>query len=90
MFADVSIQGSVHEGLTVPSEAIILTEDGKRIVKVVGENEYQPVSIRTGIKSGGKTEVLEGLKAGDKIVVSSQFLLDSESNLQASFRRLSE
>lgn len=90
MFANVSIQGTVHENLVVPNEAIILAENGKRIVKVTSDNEYQPVTIRTGIKSGGKTEVLEGLKAGDKIVVSSQFLLDSESNLQASFRRLSE
>ena len=90
MFANVTIQGTVHDSLVVPNEAIILAEGGKRVVKVTGENEYQPVTIRTGIKSGGKTEVLEGLKAGDKIVVSSQFLLDSESNLQASFRRLSE
>ncbi len=90
MFADVSIQGTVHEALTVPNEAIILSEEGKRIVKVTGDNEYQPITVRTGIKSGGKTEILEGLAEGDKIVVSSQFLLDSESNLQASFRRLSE
>ena len=90
MFANVSIQGNVHEAITVPNEAIILSEEGKLIVKVMGDNKYQPVPIRTGIKSDGKTEVLEGLSAGDKIVVSSQFLLDSESNLQASFRRLSE
>ncbi len=90
MFANVNIQGSVREALVIPNEAIILAEDGKRVVKVVGENKYQPVRIRTGIKSNGKTEVLEGLQEGDKIVISSQFLLDSESNLQASFRRLSE
>jgi Cu(I)/Ag(I) efflux system membrane fusion protein len=42
------------------------------------------------MKSRGQVEVLKGLKAEDKIVVSGQFMLDSESNLQASFRRLSE
>jgi len=45
--------------------------------------------ITIGMKSQGQAEVLQGLKIGDKVVVSGQFMLDSEPNLQASFRRLS-
>ncbi len=90
MFADVRMQGNPIKRLVIPNEAIIFSAAGKRVVKQVGKHSYQPIEIKTGIHSQGKTEILSGLKAGDKIVISSQFLLDSESNLQASFNRLSE
>ncbi len=90
MFADVMLYSSPKKALTVPSEAIIYDETGPRIIKVIGEHSYQPIPIKIGIKSRGQVEILQGLKADDKVVVSGQFMLDSESNLQASFRRLSE
>lgn len=88
MFVDVRIYDETRKALAVPKEAVIPAEDGDRVVKVVAEGEYTPVTITTGMKSGDYVEVLDGLKAGDEIVVSGQFLLDSESNLQASFRRM--
>ncbi len=90
MFADIRMQGNPIKRLVIPNEAIIFSAAGKRVVKQVGKHRYQPIEIKTGIHSQGKTEILSGLKAGDKVVISSQFLLDSESNLQASFNRLSE
>ena len=90
MFADVSIHGKPRQRLAIPNEAIIPSSEGKRVVKKISKEDYQPIVVKTGIKSQGKTEILSGLKAGDEIVISSQFLLDSESNLQASFNRLSE
>jgi Cu(I)/Ag(I) efflux system membrane fusion protein len=90
MFANVTIHSTPHKQLAISNEAIIFTSTGKRVIKRVGKQRYQPITIKTGIKSQGKTEILAGLKAGDRIVISSQFLLDSESNLQASFNRLSE
>jgi len=90
MFADVTIHSAPKKALTIPLEAIIYDEIGARIVKVIGEHRYQPIPITIGMKSRGQAEVLQGLKVGDKVVVSGQFMLDSESNLQASFRRLSE
>ncbi len=90
MFADVKIYSKVKKALAIPMEAVIYDEASPRIVKVVGELQYKPVAIKIGIKSKGQAEVLEGLEEGDKVVVSGQFMLDSESNLQASFRRLSE
>jgi len=45
--------------------------------------------VSTGMKGGGKVEVLAGLEEGEEVVVSGQFLIDSEASLQASFRRLS-
>jgi len=90
MFADVRIHTRPKQRLVIPNEAIIPSADGKRVVKQIAKARYQPIMIKTGIKSQGQTEILAGLKAGDRIVISSQFLLDSESNLQASFNRLSE
>ena len=54
----------------------------------IGQPHVKPVRVRIGIETGNMVEITSGLKAGDRIVVSAQFLIDSESNLQASFRRM--
>ena len=94
MFADVSIINSSKQVLSVPAEAIIYYENSPRIVKVISDEgaksiKYQPFEIKTGMKSGGMVEIIEGLAEGDRVVASGQFMIDSESNLKASFRRLS-
>lgn len=91
MFVEAVIYGGPkRDVLIVPREALILTGERKMIVKVVGENSFQPVEVETGMWQGDSVEVLSGLHEGDEVVLSGQFLIDSESNLQASFRRLSE
>ena len=90
MFADITLYSAHKHALAVPSEAIIYYENSTRIVKVVGKHKYKPVEVKVGMRSEGQVEILEGLQEDDKIVVSGQFMLDSESNLQASFRRLAE
>lgn len=89
MFADVTLFTHDKQALTVPAESIIYYENSPRLVKVVAENKYQPIEVKIGMKSNGQVEILEGIEAGDKILVSGQFMIDSESNLQASFRRMS-
>ena len=88
MFADVTLFTNDKQVLTVPAEAIIYYENSPRVVKVIAENKYQPVEVKIGMKSEGKVEIIQGIEAGDDILVSGQFMIDSESNLQASFRRL--
>ena len=88
MFADVTLFTNDKQALTVPSEAIIYYENSPRVVKVIAENKYQPVEVKIGMKSNGRVEIVEGIENGDDILVSGQFMIDSESNLQASFRRL--
>ncbi len=89
MFADVTLFSRSKQALTVPAEALIYYEKSPRLVKVVAQNKYQPVEVKVGMKSDGKVEIIQGIKEGDKILASGQFMIDSESNLQASFRRLS-
>jgi len=88
MFAHVSIVGqALKHVLLVPSDSVIRTGEGDRVVVMRGDNRFQPVSVVAGEASGGLTEIRSGLQDGDKVVASGQFLIDSESNLQAGFRR---
>lgn len=81
MFASVALNQDSRDALLVPSEAVIRT--GKRtLVMVAGEGgRFQPAEVRTGAEGGGKTEILEGLSGGEKVVASGQFLIDSEASL---------
>lgn len=91
MFANVKIISRPATGiLAIPREALIPTGDGYRVVKVTEKNHYKPVKVKVGLKTDSSVEILEGLEADDQIVLSGQFLIDSESNLQASFMRMSQ
>ena len=81
MFATVRLGGADRPALLVPSEAVIRT--GRRtLVMVAGPGgRYLPAEVKTGREGGGRTEVLAGLSAGEKVVASGQFLLDSEASL---------
>lgn len=90
MYGEVRIIGAPRpNALTVPREALIRAENGERVVLDVGDGHFRPVAVRSGLESGGRVEILSGLKEGDRVVVSAQFLLDSESNLRAEFQRMS-
>lgn len=81
MFASVALGGDQKQALLVPSEAVIRT--GARILVMLALNDgrYRPAEVRTGREGGGKTEILQGLSVGEKVVASGQFLLDSEASL---------
>ena len=91
MFATVNFTPAARkEVLLVPSEAVIQT--GKRSVVVVaqGEGKFAPVDVEIGLDRNGQTEIRRGLQAGQKVVVSGQFLVDSEANLKAATTRMAE
>lgn len=81
MFATVQLGGPDEPALLVPSEAVIRT--GRRTLVMIAQagGRYLPAEIRIGREAGGKTEVLGGLSAGEKVVASGQFLIDSEASL---------
>jgi len=89
MFATVNFTPQARkEVLLVPSEAVIQT--GKRSVVVVaqGDGKFASVDVELGLESNGQTEIRKGLQAGQKVVVSGQFLVDSEANLKAAASRM--
>ena len=91
MFATVKIDPATasRDSVLVPSEAVIVT--GERSVVIVdrGEGRYEPVTVKIGREDGGRTEVLEGLAGGERVVASGQFLIDSEASLRGVERRMS-
>jgi Cu(I)/Ag(I) efflux system membrane fusion protein len=74
--------------LTIPREALIVSGGDERVVVALGDGRFQPKTVVPGMRAGDRLEILEGLQEGEAVVVSGQFLVDSESNLQASFRRM--
>ncbi len=81
MFAQVSLSPDTRRALLVPSEAIIRT--GRRAIVMLkqGEGGFLPAEVEIGREAGGRTEVLAGLTEGEEVVISGQFLLDSEASL---------
>lgn len=83
MFAEISIYaGKQKNVLVIPSEAVIRSGTRDRVLVVRGAGKFEPRIITTGIASDGKVIVLDGLKEGEEVVTSAQFLIDSESNLR--------
>lgn len=89
MMADVKIQALPREDvIQIPRDALIRTGNQDRVVIAEGDGVFRPVVVEAGYESGDMVEILSGVEAGDEVVVSAQFLLDSESSLSASLRRL--
>src|SRR3546814_2315813 len=79
MFATVSFGGSAQTALLVPSEALIRTGKRTLVMLALDKGRYQPAEVQTGQESANDTEILAGLREGEKIVASGQFLIDSEA-----------
>jgi Cu(I)/Ag(I) efflux system membrane fusion protein len=89
MYANVSLGGQSREVLSVPSESVIAT--GRRKVVILKEgNGFRPADIQTGAEGQGRTEIFSGLTEGEQVVVSGQFLIDSEASLSGVLARLSQ
>lgn len=89
MFVQMQLSGAQpHPALLVPSEALVRT--GKRtLVMAVEEGAFRPVEVQVGRELNGQAEILSGLSQGQKIVLSGQFLIDSEASLKGVEARLS-
>jgi Cu(I)/Ag(I) efflux system membrane fusion protein len=81
MFATVRFAAPGKAALLVPSEAVIRTGRRDLVMLALDGGRYQPAQVRTGREAGGQTEILAGLSEGERVVVSGQFLLDSEASL---------
>ena len=92
MYASVLLRGASVAALSLPGEAVIHT--GSRSIALVAEDadlhsgRFRPMVVRTGIEVGGRVQIVEGLKAGEQVVASGQFLIDSEASLSAVLARL--
>ncbi|MFC0679040.1 efflux RND transporter periplasmic adaptor subunit [Lysobacter korlensis] len=89
MFAQLTLKSEEGRDVPlIPSEALIATGEDSRVIVVGPDGNFQPVRVTTGRTSGGRTEILSGLKGGERIVTSGQFLIDSEASLSGALGRL--
>jgi len=91
MYANVKIYGGAKENtIVIPLEGLIRTGRAERVIIALGEGRFEAREVRAGIESGNYVEILDGVNAGDKIVTSGQFLIDSEASMRASITRMTE
>ena len=91
MFADVVIHAAPRaKVLSIPREALIRTGDESRVIVELGDGRFEVRPVETGIEAGDRVEIRAGLKEGERVATSAQFLLDSESSVRASLQRLSK
>ena len=91
MFARVTVYGTETGSVThVPREALIRGGKVDRLVVALGEGRFRTQPVEVGIESGDRIEIRRGVSAGDRIVTSGQFLIDSESNIDVALSRMEE
>jgi Cu(I)/Ag(I) efflux system membrane fusion protein/cobalt-zinc-cadmium efflux system membrane fusion protein len=89
MYANVTFNvPSARAVLAVPEEAVIHSGERNVLVLNRGDGKFQVRDVILGVNGDGRWEVKEGLEEGDRVVVSSQFLIDSESNLKEAIRKM--
>ena len=82
MFTNVEIRVDLGRKLTIPDSAVIDTGRGQVVYVDRGNGNFEPREIQTGLRAEGAVEVLRGLKAGEKVASSANFLIDSEAQLK--------
>jgi Cu(I)/Ag(I) efflux system membrane fusion protein len=89
MFARVVIEGvPVSNIVHVPREAVIRGGTSSRVVIDIGDGRFESRKVLIGIESGDRVAIRRGLKEGERVVVSAQFLIDSESNIESALERM--
>ncbi len=91
MFAEVVIKSDkMVNTVVIPAEAVIRSGQSERVFIVRGPGKFEPTIVKLGFQSAGQVAVLEGVEEGDEVVVSAQFLVDSESSLREATMKMME
>ncbi len=91
MFAEVVIKSDKQiDAIVIPSEAVIRSGQSDRVFVVRAPGKFEPTTVKLGFQSAGQVVVLEGIEDGDEVVVSAQFLVDSESSLREATMKMME
>ncbi len=89
MYATLSFEmAPSKQAVLVPSESVIRTGTRDVVLVALGEGKFRAVDVEVGTESRGQSEIRKGLNAGDRVVLSGQFLIDSEASLSATVARL--
>ena len=89
MFARVVIEGAPIKNIVhVPREAVIRGGSSSRVVVDIDDGRFESRKVLIGIESGDRVAIRRGLKEGERVVTSAQFLIDSESNIESALERM--
>lgn len=83
MYGDVFLQVSPAEGLIIPAEALVDTGEDQYVFVALGGGRFEPRAVRVGERADREIQILSGLHAGEQVVTTGNFLLDSESRLRS-------
>ncbi len=89
-YGEAVIKGPAHKGILVPMDAVLDAGTQKVAFVALGEGRFQPREVATGIRVGDQIEILSGLKSGEEVITRANFLVDSESRLQAALAGLTQ
>lgn len=87
MYGQTTLQSTPRSVLSIPTEAVIVTGT-RNVVIVQNGNQFRPATVITGLEQDGKTEIISGLREGEQVVASGQFLIDSEASLSGVLARM--
>ena len=91
MFADVSILAQRQvDAVVIPAEAVVRSGEREQVFVVRAPGKFEPREVALGVSSQGLVQVLKGVKPGEEVVTSSQFLIDSESKLREATAKMQE
>jgi len=91
MFADITIEAdAIKDAIAVPSEAIIRSGTRQQVFIQRAPGKFEPREVSLGVSSNGWTQIRDGIEAGEEVVVSAQFLIDSESKLREAAAKMQE
>ena len=91
MFANVTIKASRRiDAVVVPEEAVVGSGIRDRVFVVRFAGKFEPRIVKTGLRADGLVQILDGIKPGEEVVTSSEFLIDSESKLQEAASKMKE
>lgn len=89
MQVDLTIAAApAADTLTIPASAVIRTGQSTRVVRELSDGVFRASAVKVGRTADGMTAVLTGLSEGDRVVTSAQFLIDSESSVDAELSRM--
>jgi membrane fusion protein, copper/silver efflux system len=90
MFVRMMLSDPMRTALLVPADALIHTGRRSVVMLAEGEGRFRPVEVEPGLEAAGRVEVRSGLRAGQRVVLSGQFLIDSEASLRGLEARIGQ
>jgi Cu(I)/Ag(I) efflux system membrane fusion protein len=90
MYANAEIQASLGDQLVVPDDAVLDSGIRQTVFVATGNGHFEPRTVQLGQRGDGYVAVIDGVRAGEQVVVAANFMVDSESQLKAALRGMKE